>query len=808
MNLSPLPIQKFFDNRGRPLVGGRLFTYEAGTSTPVNTYTDSSGLVLNTNPVTLDYRGECRLWLDPRQAYKFTLAPPGIDIPPTNPIWTVDNITVAPANSDNAANDTGSVNNISVLIPQISSPVAFTRVVFKAANTNTGPTTLQVNGGTARPITWQNIGAFSGGEIQAGGIYEVIYDGAQWQLQGPTLFPWQMRSQAEILAGITPTNWSEPWNWVTRYGAKGDRVTDDLAAFNRAALVAVYSKEIYIPPVRQAGLYYRLSSAWVLQDLDGVHVYGTGIPSLLVIANAAGANCITLNSTTHCTIENIGIYGTSGCGNGIDLTNSSDNNDFTNIWIGWVDASGVRVTQGQSNGFNQIVVDDNNGFRPAALIGGLTDGDPNHGFYVLSSVLGLNNNNSFVNCRANAVGSVAGLQVGDGGGVQVASFAWFGGLIQGASNHVQFYLHTLDSCIRGAHIEPPVGVSANWVGTFDACTNTVVADCGVQGDVRLIGSCLNSGFENVNGYGMDIGVGTSRCYWRGGTYKNNSNGPAGGNIIDRAETSIIENLISAANVRVAQGGGLRPESQTVYLATNVEDWVLVAGTPTVPCGFVIFGTPTITRTNLPRTGSYRVQVVCSSSLDEGFSVTLSPSNQFVGKRLTVEAWVFNQGTPGLAYIAMLEGGTGVQVSQQSFTVGQWERMIVTFYPDPTATSVTIRFTGDIGTMFWDYISITSEVLSQSNINDLDPAVANPTISFGGRQQKILTVAASATNVTSFTNPHVGQPFTLMFTGNRTIVHGAPIFLAGAVNFAGTINDTLTLVYGSDGNFKEIGRAVI
>lgn len=74
MNLSPLPIQKFFDNSDRPLTGGLLFTYEAGTTTPVSTYADADG-TLNPNPVVLDSRGECNFWLDIEQKYKFILCP-------------------------------------------------------------------------------------------------------------------------------------------------------------------------------------------------------------------------------------------------------------------------------------------------------------------------------------------------------------------------------------------------------------------------------------------------------------------------------------------------------------------------------------------------------------------------------------------------------------------------------------------------------------------------------------------------------------------------------------------------------------
>jgi hypothetical protein len=91
MILSPLPVQKFFDNNGNPLVGGKLFTYEAGTTNKIATYTDESGTSQNMNPVELDFRGECNVWLDPEVTYKFVLSSRSDTDPPTAPIWTVDN---------------------------------------------------------------------------------------------------------------------------------------------------------------------------------------------------------------------------------------------------------------------------------------------------------------------------------------------------------------------------------------------------------------------------------------------------------------------------------------------------------------------------------------------------------------------------------------------------------------------------------------------------------------------------------------------------------------------------------------------
>src|ERR1051325_6705060 len=93
MILTPWPKAAFLDNNGRPAVGYQLFTYEAGTSNKLATYTDSTGNSQNTNPIELDYRGEANIWLDPLLTYKFVFARPDDTDPPTAPIWTVDNIS-------------------------------------------------------------------------------------------------------------------------------------------------------------------------------------------------------------------------------------------------------------------------------------------------------------------------------------------------------------------------------------------------------------------------------------------------------------------------------------------------------------------------------------------------------------------------------------------------------------------------------------------------------------------------------------------------------------------------------------------
>lgn len=87
--LSPVFRQRFFDNDGSPLDAGKVYFYEAGTSTPKNTYTDNTLSDPNTNPVILDSNGYADIWLIPNEFYKVVLATSADVI-----LWTVDNVSV------------------------------------------------------------------------------------------------------------------------------------------------------------------------------------------------------------------------------------------------------------------------------------------------------------------------------------------------------------------------------------------------------------------------------------------------------------------------------------------------------------------------------------------------------------------------------------------------------------------------------------------------------------------------------------------------------------------------------------------
>lgn len=52
-----------FDSSGNPLASGKVYTYAAGTTTPLASYTTQAGSVANANPVILDSAGRADIWL-------------------------------------------------------------------------------------------------------------------------------------------------------------------------------------------------------------------------------------------------------------------------------------------------------------------------------------------------------------------------------------------------------------------------------------------------------------------------------------------------------------------------------------------------------------------------------------------------------------------------------------------------------------------------------------------------------------------------------------------------------------------------
>lgn len=71
--LAPLPIFSSYLQNGKPNSLGCLFTYASGTTTPIASYTDSSGVTTNPNPVILSAGGTANVWISVGTAYSFKI---------------------------------------------------------------------------------------------------------------------------------------------------------------------------------------------------------------------------------------------------------------------------------------------------------------------------------------------------------------------------------------------------------------------------------------------------------------------------------------------------------------------------------------------------------------------------------------------------------------------------------------------------------------------------------------------------------------------------------------------------------------
>lgn len=235
--LAPLPVAKFFDNNGFPLAFGLLTTYAAGTTNKIASYIDSTQTTPNTNPVQLNFRGECALWLDPSLSYKIALTDVnGNQIPG----WPVDNVPGG-----------FGANPLSIsLIPNPSNTFTLGNATNSWANAYLGPNRAPVLDSVSG-----NIGYYA-------------------------------RTAAEIAAPVTPINyskWPSPWKDISRFVTDNTGATDVTAQFMNAIKA---ERSIVIPE----GVYL-LNQTTVANILtltrSNVEIIGVG-PSSQLIHTASG----------------------------------------------------------------------------------------------------------------------------------------------------------------------------------------------------------------------------------------------------------------------------------------------------------------------------------------------------------------------------------------------------------------------------------------------------------------------------------------------------------------------------------------
>lgn len=88
------PRMRFFDSNGAPLALGKLYSYEAGTSTPLSIYSNSDLTSTHTNPAILSASGEITIFVPSATLYKFDLYDAN-DVHQSG--WPVDGVEALPA---------------------------------------------------------------------------------------------------------------------------------------------------------------------------------------------------------------------------------------------------------------------------------------------------------------------------------------------------------------------------------------------------------------------------------------------------------------------------------------------------------------------------------------------------------------------------------------------------------------------------------------------------------------------------------------------------------------------------------------
>ena len=245
--LAPTPIFKGWDSNGNPLAFGKLYSYIAGTTTPTPTYTDSTGLTPNTNPVILNARGEAPVWLNPAQGYKLNLTDSaGNQIPG----WPVDNI-IGPLNINQS------------LIPAADN-------TYDLGSTSSA---------------WR--------QLYLGANHTPVLDTTSG------IIGYYPRTAAEIAAGVTPTNYVYAPGIPERYGAVGDGATDDTAAIT--ACISSNDTVIFTE-----GKIYAVTS--ITFPLNGPHVVNFNGAWVRGIA-AVATNCVVSIQTEGTTFYSYAVDG-------------------------------------------------------------------------------------------------------------------------------------------------------------------------------------------------------------------------------------------------------------------------------------------------------------------------------------------------------------------------------------------------------------------------------------------------------------------------------------------------------------------
>lgn len=338
--LSPSAKQQFFDANGNPLVGGKLYSYIAGTTSPAVTYVDSAGTTTNTNPIILDSRGEANVWLG-TGSFKFKLTS-ATDVE----IWTVDNISGGDVNVLQALSASGGSNLVG----------------FVQSGTGAVATTVQTK--LRESVSVKDFGAVGDGvtddtaAIQAAMTYAASINA---ELIAPTTKTFLISASLAVPSGLRCNfNYStikrktgSVFNMLTNTGGSGIRISNLIVDGNKGALVSSN------PADRFGGIVFTSATGSELRNVQvnntvnaedgraGVYLASCSTFDLYNVGGSGNdRSCIYLYYSA---VRIFGSYTANNLGSGITSTKADDSEYYNCISV--------------SNGYSGISI---NGLRSKA----------------------------------------------------------------------------------------------------------------------------------------------------------------------------------------------------------------------------------------------------------------------------------------------------------------------------------------------------------------------------------------------------------------------------------------------------------
>lgn len=337
--LTPSPKMQFFTANGIPLVGGKLYTYEAGTTTPLATYVDQAGSSSNPNPIILDSRGEANVWLGNAVLYDFVLKD-STDVL----IWTGTNVGNA---GSNPLASTFKVQNFS----GDGTTVAFV-LTYEPPNENN--TQIYINGAyqqkntyslAASTITFSSAPPLGTDNIEVMTIATLSFGYIDSSLVN------YIPAGTGAVSTVVQTKLYESVS-VLDFGADPTGVTDSFTAMQNAWNYCYpLGKNLYFP----AGIYdvrgersypFNQGSGVVtaLLDCNNMTIFGDGPSTILRTTSVNGADVLQLNGLKNFHVRDLQVQsvvtGSASGSNAISVTGGFDNLTFDGVWmkdLGYVD---------------------------------------------------------------------------------------------------------------------------------------------------------------------------------------------------------------------------------------------------------------------------------------------------------------------------------------------------------------------------------------------------------------------------------------------------------------------------------------